>query len=594
MDAATINAIVRSLLQRLDADANSASPQFGRFISSLERKALHELVQVAEVEDALTTGSDAQRVDPDNPTAKPGEDNPEVVEAPAGTMRNTVPGVLLDDTCFQYSAPQEDDFVLCLDFGTAKSKGFAASKPDPDDPDLEPEMVELGLGRRDADLDLSVYSLASSIWISDEGRMFAGSEAMRRSAEFVATDLPRRRLDSIKQQLTLANYQQKLDLMKLEPEINPTSTELSYEDALCFFLAFLTDMAGAELSARGHSRYLARRFTIPSWRPEQRQWAASILGRCVGRAQILADTFRGRWTEGIPAQEFKAVHTVAKRHDDRLRYLIDSSQYTHGHFSDGLLEPLAAGSGRLWADRDTRNLVIVVDVGAGTTDFSLFWIVQSPKRSLRGAFQVEPCSDSIRMAGDIIDALLLDHIIDLAHGGSSEAIRKKLQTDLRLRSLRGLKERLFKSGVLEVPLVTDQIVKIEREEFERRPGVLAVASEIQKAIANFLRGVHPSWARATDGSRMVLTGGSAKLPMIQALAHQRWGIGADTFHFAPAADLPPLIAARFDSDFQQEYPQLAVAIGGALPVLDEKRTMTEWAGGTPPPGRLERYQVTGL
>jgi molecular chaperone HscA len=198
------------------------------------------------------------------------------------------------------------------------------------------------------------------------------------------------------------------------------------------------------------------------------------------------------------------------------------------------------------------------------------------------------------MAGDIIDTLLLDHIISLAHGGSSEAIRKRLQTDLRLRGLRGLKERLFKTGVLEVPLVTDQLVKIERAEFENLPRVLEVAGQIQKAIENFLRGVHPSWARATEGARMVLTGGSAKLPMIQALAHQSWIIGTDIFHFTASADLPPLIAARFDSDFQQEYPQLAVAIGGALPVLDEKRRMTEWAGGTPPPGRLERYQMTGL
>lgn len=594
MDSATLKAIVSSLLQRLDADASSASPQFASFVSPLERQALHELMQVAYADNASVRNLDTSADSRDKTIGQEAVAVTGPAMSPTTAIRNALPEVRLDETCLQQHAAQDQDFVLCLDFGTAKSKAFAASLPEPDDPDLEPELIELGLGQRDADLDSSVYSLASSIWISDDGRMFAGSQAMRRSAEFVATDLPRRRLDSIKQQLTLANYQQKLELMKLEPEINPTSTELSYEDALCFFLAFLTDVAGSELVARGRSRYLPRRFTIPSWRPEQRQWAADILGRCIGRAQLLADTFRGRWADGVPVEEFKAANKSAMRHVDQIRYLIDSSQYKDGHLCSGLLEPLAAGSGRLWADRDTRNVVIVVDVGAGTTDFSLFWIVQSLKRSLRGAFQVEPCSDAVRMAGDIIDTLLLDHIVSLAHGASSEAIRKRLQMDLRLRGLRGLKERLFKTGVLEVPLVTDQIVKVERGEFENLPKVLQVAGEIQKAIENFLRAVHPSWARATEGARMVLTGGSARLPMIQALARHPWVIGTDTFHFSAVSELPPLIADRFDRDFQQEYPQLAVAIGGALPVLDEKNRMTEWAGGTPPPGKLERYQTTGL
>jgi molecular chaperone HscA len=237
---------------------------------------------------------------------------------------------------------------------------------------------------------------------------------------------------------------------------------------------------------------------------------------------------------------------------------------------------------------------MVVDVGAGTTDFSLFWVVQSVKDSFRSAFKVEPCSDAIRMAGDIVDTLLLDHIIACAHGASSETVRKKLQADLRLRSLRRLKERLFKTGTLEVPLVTDQVVKIERGEFEQLPQVQEIAGQIQKAIRDFLGHVHLSWAKATGGALMVLTGGSAKLPMIQALARQSWSIGGESFHFAAADELPEVIAATFDLDFQEEYPQLAVAIGGALPVLDEKRLMKEWLGGTPPPGRLERYQTTGI
>jgi hypothetical protein len=63
------------------------------------------------------------------------------------------------------------------------------------------------------------------------------------------------------------------------------------------------------------------------------------------------------------------------------------------------------------------------------------------------------------------------------------------------------------------------------------------------------------------------------------------------FHRARA--VPDLIANSFDIDFQREYPQLAVAVGGVLPVLDERNVLKEWYGGTAPPGGLEKYYVTG-
>ena len=203
---------------------------------------------------------------------------------------------------------------------------------------------------------------------------------------------------------------------------------------------------------------MRRRFTIPAWRPEQRNWAASTLSTCLGRAQILADTFRGRWQEGIPAAEFKAAVSAAREHDSAVCYLLDTSHLPGQTFPGGLLEPLAAGSGRIWADRSARNLLLIVDVGAGTTDFSLFWVVQDARTGSRKAFPVEPCSDAVRMAGDIVDDVLLKQILIRAHGDSNDVIRKRIEADLRLRGLRRLKERLFETGSLEVPLVTDQIV----------------------------------------------------------------------------------------------------------------------------------------
>jgi hypothetical protein len=144
--------------------------------------------------------------------------------------------------------------------------------------DLDPHLIELGLGKRDGDLN-AIYTVSSSIWVSDDGLLYVGSEALRKSLDALVSGAPRRRLDSIKQQLTLVAYQQDLAARRLEAELNPTAVPLSYEDAICLFLAYLTDLAVTELGASGKSRYVKRRFTIPCWPPAQRKLSAKIACR---------------------------------------------------------------------------------------------------------------------------------------------------------------------------------------------------------------------------------------------------------------------------------------------------------------------------
>src|ERR1019366_2853238 len=161
----------------------------------------------------------------------------------------------------------------------------------------------------------------------------------------------------------------------------------------------------------------------------------------MARAQILADTFHGQWHLGIKAERWKSAVSAASLHDSRLSYLLDSANGPRG-----LLEPLAAGSGRVWDDSRTKNVLLVVDIGAGTTDFSLFWVVQNIGNSQRKVYQVAPYSYALGMAGDFIDERLLLQILALAHGSSDELVRKGIGGVLRLTGLRSLKERLFTTG----------------------------------------------------------------------------------------------------------------------------------------------------
>jgi molecular chaperone HscA len=276
-----------------------------------------------------------------------------------------------------------------------------------------------------------------------------------------------------------------------------------------------------------------------------------------------------------------------------LRYLLDGPDST-GSFPTGLLEPLAAGSGRIWADKSTRNLVLVVDVGAGTTDFSLFWVVQNPTTDTRKAFPICPVSYAVRMAGDIIDDLFLNDVLSRVHGGVTSSMRSNIEIDLRLRGLRRLKEQMFNNGSLDIRLENDQSVSIQLDEFLGDVRVKAVGQEIEKALSRFLGSVDSTWRGATDNALLVLTGGGAKLPMIKALQERPWEIAGRRLAFKSTQEVPEFIASNFDVDFQREYPQLAVAIGGALPIIDEKDMLVEWQGGASRPGPLERFPATGV
>ena len=231
--------------------------------------------------------------------------------------------------------------------------------------------------------------------------------------------------------------------------MNPTSVELTYEDAITFYLSYLTDLAVTQLEEEKKigSRYVKRRFTLPWWKDErQRRWGAALMARVLARAQIAADTFHGRWKEGIPVSEVKAVLKLAAGHDDRLTWLLDRSGGENRQDGDdrvdalatmgGGLEALAAASGRVWTHKSVRarELMLVVDVGAGTTDLSLFLVVQDGRK--RRAFPVAPGGTAIRQAGDSLDSRLLEQLLNRAHIGEDPELRERMRAGLRLKGVR--------------------------------------------------------------------------------------------------------------------------------------------------------------
>ena len=565
--------------------------------------------------------------EPDGPdrgdAGSPGGPAPEPVQTPVEYR--------IDRTVLELNGPHVPDWVLCVDFGTAMSKAFACRTDGEsalDELELDDlDLLELPLGNADRragvagpagyGADDSVYAVVSSVWIDDDGLMYAGSGAQDRGRLYERAGANRERLDSIKQQISQIATAHYPDSPSLAPErrpltrkVNPTSVELTYEDAITFYLSYLTDLAVTQLEEEEKigSRYVKRRFTLPWWKDErQRRWGAALMARVLARAQLAADTFHGRWKEGIPVSEVKAVLKLAAGHDDRLTWLLDRSGGENRQDGDdrvdalatmgGGLEALAAASGRVWTHKSVRvrELMLVVDVGAGTTDLSLFLVVQDGRR--RRAFPVAPGGTAIGQAGDDLDFRLLEQLLNRAHVGEDPALRERMGAGLRLKGVRRMKETLFRVGVVDEILENDEPVKLTRKDFLASEAVKGFEDAICREIGDLLGDVDESFYPVVDrkGLTLVLTGGGCGLPMIRGLKDRIWSIGGKPVGCRLAKDVPDFVKERFGAEFAGEYPQLAVAMGGAMPWrLDERRMLRVFAGGARDPGPVEKFPTRGV
>jgi hypothetical protein len=174
------------------------------------------------------------------------------------------------------------------------------------------------------------------------------------------------------------------------------------------------------------------------------------------------------------------------------------------------------------------------------------------------------------------------------------ALAAQARVSVRLSGLRRIKERLFLDGHVEVSLSSDVRVAIERAQFLASAGLRGFEEQLHARVKAFLERVDESFAPLFQNIALVLTGGGRDLPMVASLAESRWIVHGSAVHFRSTPRVPPAFA-DYGAPFAREYPQLAVALGGALPdVLDEREGIAIWAGGAPVPGKLSRFQTKGL
>lgn len=200
-------------------------------------------------------------------------------------------------------------------------------------------------------------------------------------------------------------------------------------------------------------------------------------------------------------------------------------------------------------------------------------------------------------AGDKVDGMLRAFIARKESVDAADNSGRMILADLG-RRIRGLKEALFKTGKLEYALADGTVGQVTIEEFLSDEAVKRFSAAIEAGFQKALGAVDKTWLQwlARDGVRLkvVLTGGSSALPMMNALGQGVIEVNGFRILRQPI-DPKPAWMDGVSEDLLGVYRQLAVAIGGAAEKLPATLTAPPVFAGAGGPSRYVagRLQISG-
>jgi molecular chaperone DnaK len=200
--------------------------------------------------------------------------------------------------------------------------------------------------------------------------------------------------------------------------------------------------------------------------------------------------------------------------------------------------------------------MIVLDMGAGTTDIAVLARAGARTEELRDA-QI-----TLKQAGDHIDRVIANLTLDAARLKALED-RAELWR-LIIAQMRDFKETLFAEGRASIRF-KNKALSLSIKDFERAPDFRAFRDELAEAYEQALETARRY--AVTDGGReiqSVAVGGGAAAPFIQAMIRTK-PRGKGNVKVSPRTATPDWAhAPTFSGNLAPVFPQLAIAIGGAL------------------------------
>lgn len=454
------------------------------------------------------------------------------------------------------------DLKLGLDFGTAYSKACMVRSEDGEETILD---LPLGIFAGEDSLEMPVHS---SLFIDPDGRLYFGPIAVEKSLDARTAGIEVSRIDSIKSFLIEEN-RVTIDDSPLPKLYNPTDIEVSKAALLTFYLGYLLYLV-REAAMVQHGIDISKveqRISLPCYEYNHREKVIKEISKLFTLGEILGKSFRDEWEDGFRVKDVMYLYEWMRRN-------INISSPFIERF---LEEPLAVAGSRLSTDgHAVGNVCMIVDVGAGTTDFTMFEIFADAKKGDFVATEVKNSEYGVPVAGDKLDRILLAYILaDAGIFRSNEDYKTSLQS-LRL-DIRDYKERLFKEKLLTYSLATGATGKIKLSDFLQDKTVQNFSQDIKNAFVHVLSSIHQSWIKNKIQQKnmksklpVLLTGGGADLPMVKNLAKGVINVKGYNIQLHLSPTVPKWLKDTYEGEIVDLYPQMSVALGSAKKFVIEK------------------------
>lgn len=440
---------------------------------------------------------------------------------------------------------QDAEWRFCVDFGTAASKLCIARAPEfqtPEMPQIYPLRVGDFLGSGD------VY-LSPTVVLFDQGRIRLGQQAVSYLEKNTTNRTP---LMSFKRVLGARNVR---DAMQMRLNRSVTPDEYRYKDALVLYIASLLVLASCSLLAQTNIKFdfkrAVYRYTYPLWGRARDTHQTMI--RLFSEANTVAD-LAGEFLispRGISEQQAREALAEAEKSP------IDTA------IASGVFEARAAAEAHTLFGSHLPDNVMVFDIGAGTTDICAF-------QRKDGAFrEVKSARRTIPVAGDEVDKILVSILSERSQGVRSGGPEAQVDywRQITVES-RSLKRSLFDEGECRAPF-GDQPLSVSTSELERDPQFKTFIEKLRAVYISALRELS-SRMKKNGTIGVVLAGGGAALPPVHAMLEET----TQKTKFARGVRMMPLVPdwashPTFEDKLSPVFPQMAIAIGGAMAQLAE-------------------------
>jgi molecular chaperone HscA len=471
-------------------------------------------------------------------------------------------------------APVNEEWIGCIDFGTAYSKialvkrvrGGVRAK----------DIRVLTIGPQGGARGFAHYLLPSALYVLQD-RIHVGDQAYRAHARH--NDPTRELFESPKQLISQVN----MDLLETPASQAQDPTQrFKRRELLLLLLGYLAHRFDASLAAVPElkGRLPRLRLSRPGWSKADEPAGEALLLDLMGRAFVLARTLGAKLDDpaGLRVDDARAALDAAFGVEDasktfQRKMMIDDGDDDERPAScieRGFVpEATAVAASAIKPEGGRGRLLTVADIGAGTSDFGAF--VSSPGRDQRGVIgEYARERQLVEQAGNYLDKLLFAYLKEKNELNEGVTADGPLLARLR-RELRDFKENLFEAGEITGDF------EGSREEFLARPQVKQFIERLQGAFAvpfarackeavterigTFGRGV----GRMFRTVHVILTGGGASLPFVRDLPERSRPADAHPDIQITVEDHTP--SWLENENWAGLYPQLAVAIGGAMPTL---------------------------